>query len=148
LSGFLHRIAPGELEQYHDIPGYGDKSPEGFADFVQFLAAGNLYFDRHFWPQTDLMYQAPDRFDHVMRLETLVCDMRVLLRHIGQDPDLAEKLQKPHRIEQNSKNKITRAQTRLNAFYCNRTRALARALYARDFNELPVVQTMPTYRQA
>ncbi len=138
LSGFLHRIAPGHMEEYQTVPGFGENTPEGFEKFVEFLADGNQYFDRHYWPQTELMYQSPSRFNRLVRLEYLVSDMRDLLKDIGQPEELAQKLAKPHQIEQDEKHKITNANRQLKAFYNDRIIQLTEQLYASDFSQLPV----------
>lgn len=138
LSGFLHRIAPAHLPEYSDIPGFGESSPTGFGKFVDFLCNGHVDFDKHFWPQTRLMYQSPDRFNRLVRLEHLVDDMADLLDDLGKPRNLAEKLRKPHRIEQSQTNKITNAHTQLDAFYSEDIKAKAAQLYRNDLAALPV----------
>lgn len=135
LSAFLQKVAPGTAQQYSFCAGFGNATAQGFMDFLIFLDKGGLYKDRHFWPQTDLLYQPLDHFNHVARLETLVADMRTFLTAIGQDPEHAERLARPHKVEAGT-SKITAASSKLEQYYTEPAVALVRKLYARDFELL------------
>lgn len=142
LSGYLHRVGQGHLAEYEHVPGFGLNNPEGFNRFVEYIADGNVHFDRHFWPQTELMYQPPARFSKLVRLEYLVPEMADLLEDIGQDPALATRLSKPHKLESDETGKITGAKSQLGDFYTPDIRKTARALYEADFDELPVEDSL------
>lgn len=135
LSAFLHKVAHGRSQKYSFCGGFGETTAQGFMKFLTFLDNGGLYKDRHFWPQTDLLYQPLDHFNHVAKLETLVQDMRIVLAAVGQDPDHAERLARPHKVEAGS-SKITSASSKLEQYYTEPAVALVRKLYAKDFDLL------------
>jgi len=135
LSGFLNKVAPGKSKKYSDFLGFGDPTAEGFMKFLTFLDKGGLHKNRHFWPQTELLYQPLDHFNHVAKLETLVNDMRIILAATGQDPEHAERLARPHKVEAGTA-KITSASSKLEEYYTEPAVALVRKLYARDFELL------------
>lgn len=139
LSAFLQKVAKGESghdsrkRRFRVVPGWGDTSPKGFANFVDFLADGGLKHDRHWWPQVDLLIMPAERFDVIGRLETLSDDMARLLTLIGRDPAKAELLKKPHPLEAKQPNKITGATSKRAAYYTPALAEMVRRLYAADF---------------
>lgn len=139
LSGFLQKVARGSRgthrdQKYAEFPGFGDATPEGFLAFLLGLENGLIHRNRHFWPQSSLLFQRLDRFDHVIKLETLVGDMTNLLNAIGMDPNLAMRLSEPHRVDvEGGGTKITRATNKMSAYYDVQSRELVRRLYLRDF---------------
>lgn len=132
LSAFLQKVAHGQSLKYAYCAGFGNSTPEGFHAFLTFLVMGGLYRDRHFWPQSDLLYQPIKNYSRVARLENLVTDMRIILTETGQDPALAELLASPHKVEAGT-TKITSATSKLGAFYNARSSALVHELYLKDF---------------
>lgn len=132
LSAFLQKVAHGRSRKYAYCGGFGNSTPEGFHAFLTFLDKGGLYRDRHFWPQSDLLYQPVEDYSRVARLENLVADMRIILTETGQDPALAELLARPHKVEAGT-TKITSASSKLAAYYDPNSVALVRRLYAADF---------------
>ena len=139
LSAFLNKVAPGDLYEesrkrhFKVVPGWGMESPEGFTRFVDFLGAGGLYHNRHWWPQRDLLILPPDKFDVIGKLETLPDDMARVLQLIGRDPLLARSLAKPHPLEASQPYKITGATKKRAEFYSPEVASVVRNLYASDF---------------
>lgn len=124
----------GRSRKYAYCGGFGNSTPEGFHAFLSFLDKGGLHRDRHFWPQSDLLYQPVENYSRVARLENLVADMRIILTETGQDPALAELLARPHKVEAGT-TKITSATSKLGSFYKPSSTALVRKLYAADFEK-------------
>ncbi|SLN38456.1 Sulfotransferase family protein [Roseivivax jejudonensis] len=133
LSGFLHHVAPGTNERHAAAPGYGDRSPEGFAAFLAWLEAGNLDYNAHFRPQTALMFQPPGRFTWILRLERLSEGMRGVLRDIGEDPAAADCLAAPHEMERAQPGKLTGSRAAGADFLSPSSRAAVARLYAADY---------------
>lgn len=139
LSAFLNKVALGEKgidsrkPRFRVVPGWGEATPAGFAEFVAFLDRGGLSHDRHWWPQCDLLIMPPEHFDLIGRLETLPEDMARLLTMIGRDPDHARALEKPHPLEASQPHKITGATSKRAQFYTPDLERVVRRLYARDF---------------
>jgi len=133
LSSFLHKVAAGENPEYRRVPGFGERSPQAFERFLDWLAEGHLGEDTHWRPQRDLLYQAPERFDRVGRIECMAADMGRVLEETGRDPKLAEVLASPHEIEARAGNKLTSASSQMDAFYTPSSRAAVRRLHAADF---------------
>ncbi len=135
LSAYLEKLTGQDVrEKYNDLPGSGDSSADGFTAFVQFLADGGIYHNRHWWPQADSLFQAVDNFSYIGRLENIVEDMGRILSENRLDPELALRLAKPHDYEiQKSETRITSAQRRVAEFYSDETIALVASLYTKDF---------------
>ena len=133
LSGFLQKVAWRRHRKYEEFPGFGDETVEGFRSFLLGLERGLMPRDRHFWPQSSLLFQRFDRFDHVMRLENLASDIVPVLESIGRDPSCAMRLARPNQLELDDGKKITNAANRVNQFYDENTIDLVNRLYSRDF---------------
>jgi hypothetical protein len=133
LSSFLHKVAAGENPEYRRVPGFGERSPQAFERFLDWLGEGHLDEDTHWRPQRGLLYQAPERFDLVGKIERMAQDMGRVLEETGRDPARAEILASPHEIEARAGNKLTSASSQVDAFYTPRSRAAVRRLHAADF---------------
>jgi len=90
LSAFLDKIlgrTPAARGFYRWWDGTGGGAGGGagtpdFADFCRYLAAGGLYDDIHWAPQTALLLLPPERFDWIGRFETLDTDLTEILTRI------------------------------------------------------------------
>lgn len=139
LSAFLNKVSLGEegndsrKPHFRIVPGWNEPTPEGFARFVAFLDDGGLRYNRHWWPQRDLLVMPPDRFHMIARLESLPEDMARLLAMIGREPDRARSLKVPHPLEVSQPLKITGATSRRATFYTPELAATVQRLYVTDF---------------
>lgn len=113
---------------------FGQNSKAHFHEFLEFLDNGGLYVDRHWWPQVDLLFQPPEEFTFVGKLENVVADMAAMLRLIGVEAEAASRLKEPHEIESRGHNgKIRSAQAKGQSYYTDDGRAVVARLYRRDF---------------
>lgn len=134
LSTFLQKLGERQPKKYRHVPGAGIDSPEGFLRYLKYLEREGLYQDRHFWPQSNLLYQPLDKYSYVGSLEDLSSDMRQILMLNGIDSFYAEELINPHRSEQNDKTRITSAKTKVNMYYTEEAASIVSRLYASDFD--------------
>ncbi len=137
LSVFLDKLAAGgkgHVATYGRCPGFGDDSKDGFLAFLEYLQAGGLHDNLHWWPQSELLYQPPADFSFIGRLERTVADMQTILAAIGQNPDLAAALDSPHALEAKRQRAVTAASKRLDAYYTERSRDIVGRLYSADFD--------------
>lgn len=135
LSAYLEKLN-GEriLEKYRRLPGSGEASMEGFNLFLSYLDAKGLYENRHWWPQTELLFQPAKDFSFIGKIEQMVSDMGKVLADNGFDPLLAAKLERPHQKElERGDARITSARTRTGAFYSERSVEIVSRLYQSDF---------------
>ena len=128
LSAFRDKVGRGR-EQFQKYPGWDEDTPEGFTCFVGFLERGGLYADRHWWPQTELLYKPADSFDFIGRIEHLADDMACFLEQIGLQSIHAQSLSRPHRVSEHQ----TQSSDALDVFYTEALKARVARLYARDF---------------
>jgi hypothetical protein len=108
------------------------ETKDHFHEFLEFLASGGLYADRHWWPQADLLFQPASKFSFIGKLENIVRDMKTVLHIAGIDPALSERLAEPHDVDKKSK-KLRSASSKTLLFYSNRGREIVWNLYRRDF---------------
>ncbi|SIR05305.1 Sulfotransferase family protein [Alkalispirochaeta americana] len=135
LSAYLEKLTGQKVNgKYTEIPGVGRSSPEGFATFLRFLAAGGLYENRHWWPQVDSLFQPVEEFSFIGKLEKIVDEMGIILEANGLDPVLAQSLARPHEYElQESETRITSAQRRAAEFYSDEAVSIVSTLFEKDF---------------
>lgn len=133
LSGFLQKIAPGAQDKYSIFEGYGDRSPEGFLAFLKHLEREALHWNKHFWPQSELLIQPVEQFDQIVKLERLSSDMKPVLAAIGVNPDLSESLAKPHPLEAKVSGKITSADSQTGNFYTEEAENIMKSIFKEDF---------------
>jgi len=133
ISGFLDKIAKGTNPRYENYPYFGKDGPEIFEKFLAHCGQQNFFKNRHFLPQTALLFQPPDRYTKIARLETLPEDMSDFLFQIGADPAAAQVLQKPHAIEIKEESKIQNSSEKFH-YLTPRACRLIETLYARDFD--------------
>lgn len=106
ISGFLDKVASGTDDYYQDYPSFGDSSIEAFEHFLSKCQSNAFFGNRHFFPQTELLFQAPANFTKIARLESLATDMSLFLNEIGIPNAAAEELHAPHRVEATEQGKI------------------------------------------
>ena len=129
LSAFLDKFRFPEYRRKHgDFP----LTPEGFGAFLDWLAAGGLSKDAHWDRQERLLALPLDRYDAVLRFESLRADAVAFLE--GRGLALPEgALASEHRGD---RGKETGADRQAAAFYTPERAALAARLYAGDFAAL------------
>lgn len=132
VSGYLDKIAHGTNPRYANYPGFGQTSPAAFETFLAAARDRRFFSNRHFYPQTALLFQPAERFTKVARLETLAVDMAAFLARIGHDPAPAARLDRPHALEARVPGKIQNSAA--HPHYLTPTaRALIASLYDADF---------------
>lgn len=132
LSGFLEKMG-SRKKGYESFPGFGDPTPDGFRSFVDYLERGGLRANRHWWPQVDLLFWPPERFDHIGQLENLENEMRHVLGERGIALPDSLNLTAPHPVEQQRRAKVTRATSKVEAFFTHDLYDRVFSLYQRDF---------------
>ena len=136
LSGFLDKVSPGLDKMYSQFPGFGSPSSEGFADFLEYLLLTDYGNNRHFWPQTRLLFQPINGFDYIVRMENMVEDMKKVLVSINIDPQKASVLHKPHELELKEPRKITYSSEKSYLFN-KKSISTIEILYKEDFLRIP-----------
>ncbi|MCC5859282.1 MAG: sulfotransferase family 2 domain-containing protein [Ectothiorhodospiraceae bacterium] len=135
LSAFLSKRAKraAGTEKYRDIPGFDQDGPEGFAAFVGFLEAGGLYYDKHFWPQSDLLICPPEHFSRIGQLENLQDELALISRRVGLPMPAAFRADGPHAADRTHQGKVTGASGKAAAYYSEDLYRRVQRLYALDF---------------
>lgn len=133
LSGFLEKVGRSQSRIFRGYAGFGVPTAQGFEAFVQDISSRTLPgTDRHFWPQSRLMFQRAEAFTHIAKLETLKEDMRAFLEKIGVHSEIWKRMGAPHRTESAQAGKITNASAHLDLI-TPRAHALIKTIYAEDF---------------
>lgn len=97
-----------------------------FEEFCQFLARGNLRRDRHWTPQVDYLVFPVERYDFIVRLETIDQDFKTLAQKLGREsPGLSMVAEDPRHS--------TGAAARHREFYTPALYELVYEAYRRDF---------------
>lgn len=141
LSAFLDKF---RFEPYRRKHGDFALTPEGFDRFLRWLETGGLTRDPHWDLQTKLLALPLDRYDAVLRFETLREDALAFLTARGLTPPPGA-LQAEHRADSG---KQTGADAQLAAFYTPERAALVARLYAADFEALGYDAAPPQSRPA
>lgn len=131
LSAWLQKVAPGSIETYATIPGFGEDSRSGFASFVAYLAAGGLLDNKHWTPQYRLMVLPPSQFDFIGRVESFNGDMQTVLQRTGLSLPEGRSLDELYPTDKAGKR--TRAGERLRTYYTPESAEIVRRLYKTDF---------------
>lgn len=139
LSAFLDKFRePGYQRKHGAFP----LTPDGFAQFVAYLDAGGLRRDAHWDLQTKLILAPLDRFDAVLRFETLGRDLEAALA-AHDIPFDASLLRAAYPSDEG---KSTGAAARVAEFYRPETAAIVARLFARDFAALGYATDLPGAR--
>lgn len=123
----------GGSAKYTEVPGFEDNSPEGFARFVSFLEEGGLHYDKHFWPQCDLLMCPYEQFDHIGQLERLREELDYVFRMVGLGIRTDQVVNQPHAADQRNPMKVKGANARLAEYYTEDLASRVEALYGEDF---------------
>ncbi len=132
LSAFLDKVGPGKEAKHNQAAGFGNKSQQGFTDFVHYLLEEGLHTDKHWTPQNELLLLSPANYK-LCKLEQLCEDLPSILIEAGITPPKSSVLQKPHTSETNKEGKITNANKKINKYYTNETIEAVAKLYKDDF---------------
>jgi len=143
LSAFLDKVGGDRSQRFTQYAGHGDKSAVGFLKFLKHLDAMPQPGNRHFWPQTDLLYQPLEVFSLVAKLESLSSDLPPFLEKVTGQTFSGDTFRQPHQVEQAKEGKVTRAGQKILEYYCAESEQLVRKIYKRDFEELGYPETLP-----
>lgn len=137
LSAFLDTFR--RREDYQGRYGPYEFTPQGFAAFVDWLAAGGRDQNKHWNLQVDHLFIPIDKYDAVIRFENLKEEMDAFLRSRGLEPP-ADRLNGPYPAEGQ---KRTAADAKLREFYTPRVADIVADLYAADFETLGYSREFP-----
>lgn len=129
LSAFLDKFREDKYRRSH---GSFELSPVGFAAFVTWLEQGGLGKDGHWDLQSKLIVGPLDRFDAVIRFESLAADLEAALSGAGVAFDAA-RLRAAYPSDEG---KRTGASGRMDHYYSRALAARVARLYADDFRAL------------
>lgn len=138
LSAYLY-VQKGQekergLSQVIDYPGLAKLNPSGFKEFINFLKHDDgIYKNKHWWPQTDLLFMPVNRFDFIAKTESLEQDLEYVFQQLGLSKNHNLSLSKPHAAETSVDWKVTNANNKLLEFYDNKTTEIVYELYQSDF---------------
>jgi hypothetical protein len=132
LSAFLDKVAAGG-RGFSKVPGFGRNDTGAFEDFVTFLECGGLYYDRHFWPQVDLLFWPPQRFSYIGHLEKLEAELRHVFNAVNISVPASMAMKEPHPSEKQKTGKVTGAHSKVDNYYTEQLFSRVRNLYERDF---------------
>lgn len=129
LSAFLDKFRRDDYREEH---GKFDLDPEGFASFVNWLAAGGLDKNLHWDLQKKQLFLPFSSFDSVIRFESLKADTVAMLEANGLRPPQG----RLDELYPSDINKRTSATEKMQAFYSPRVADIVKQLYAEDFDTL------------
>jgi hypothetical protein len=132
LSAFLDKVASGKYPGAQSIPGYSDPSQRGFEVFLDYLDDSCITKNRHFWPQSKLLYQPVESFTFAAKLETIYSDLSYILPKLGIETDLAKKMNTPHPLESKENGKITNSARRKDLISTRASNKIER-LFCQDY---------------
>ncbi|ADH85685.1 sulfotransferase family 2 domain-containing protein [Desulfurivibrio alkaliphilus] len=132
LSAFLQKVAAGK-ERYRGVAGFGQNDAAGFESFVAFLENGGLYYNKHWWPQVDLLFWPPEYFFYIGKLERLEEELRLILSSNGITVPESLSIKEPHPSEQEQVGKVTNAGQKMARYYTEDLYDRIFTLYRRDF---------------
>ncbi|PVB62271.1 sulfotransferase family 2 domain-containing protein [Labrenzia sp. 011] len=143
LSAFLDKIAHDTSERFRQYEGYHDVSADGFSRFLKHLDEKGQQVNRHFWPQTDLLYKPLEDFSLVAKLENLSEVLPPFLETVcGRTID-RDHLSAPHEMEAQKAGNVTKAKNKLKYFYREESISLVRKIYRKDFEKLEYSEKFP-----
>jgi hypothetical protein len=131
LSSYLDKVGRGSLKRF-SLPGFGMNNREGFRLFLEALEDEILSHNRHFWPQSNLLFQPIEKYGHIGKIENIAAEMHAVFEKCGLDTNWAQAFAKPHSVEAGT-GKITSAREKLSAFYDDHNIRLVQQIYSDDF---------------
>jgi hypothetical protein len=133
LSGFLQKVGTGNMRKYSGYGGFAEPDQSGFEAFLRDIAERPLgQINRHFWPQSKLVFQRPENFTYVAKLESIAEDMKKFFEQIGVRSDIWLHMHKPHSIEYSQSGKITKSKER-GDLISDEARRMIESIYVEDF---------------
>lgn len=143
LSSYLEkgiRAQHGNIK-YKQIPGLIRINKKGFGDFVTYLETGGLNKDKHWWPQTDLIYIPINRLHFIAKVENLNEDLKHVFERLGLNVSNKFFFSRPHPENFKGSHKmaetsiITNATKEVNNYYNKDLYKRVFKLYKKDFLE-------------
>jgi hypothetical protein len=141
LSAFRDKVG-GANPMFSKFPGYGIDSPSAFHQFVSALANGELYSDRHWYPQVDLLYKPISEFSFIGKLESIEHDMSRILNDLGLDAAYAQKLKGLHNVSTHS----TGSSALIGQYFSANSAEKIYWLYRKDFEAFNFSREHPSFR--
>ncbi len=136
LSAFLDKVGGDKSGRFSNYRGYRDDSAQGFLEFLKHLDSLPNRGNRHFWPQTELLYKPLHTYTLVAKLENLSQDLPPFLEDLtGQSFD-GSAFEKPHKVEVKKEGKIKMANEKLRHYYGDDSVSLVKKIYRNDFDLL------------
>lgn len=134
LSGFLHKVAPGENKIFRSYQGFGNPTAGGFVEFLKDVQEQSPYSrNHHFWRQVDFqLFPDIEDYDYVIRFESLQQGLQHFLGDLGIDWSPGEKSDKDY--FDSDQGKKTSATSKLEKFYTQEAAEIVRNVYAADFD--------------
>ncbi len=118
---------------YNAYGGFAEPNQGGFEAFLRDIGERPLgQINRHFWPQSKLVFQRPENFTYIAKLESIAEDMKDFLEQIGVRSDIWHQMHKPHSIEYSQSGKITKSRERTNLI-SDEARRMIESIYVEDF---------------
>lgn len=136
LSAFLDKVGGDKSGRFSNYGGYRDDSARGFLEFLKHLDALPNRGNRHFWPQTELLYKPLNAYTLVAKLENLSQVLPPFLKDLtGQSFD-GSIFEKPHKVEVEKEGKIKMANEKLRQYYIDESINLVKKIFKNDFESL------------
>jgi hypothetical protein len=134
LSGFLDIGVSGRVNAFWGQTDTWPATAQGFESFLSELTElEHKRINRHFWRQTDLLFQPPSSFNYIVKLENVVGEMEVVLEGVGLNPEKAQYFAGPHPAELAQLNKVTGSASKAHLVSL-RSKKLIEDFYADDFH--------------
>lgn len=135
LSAFLHKrneALKGALS-YQKVPGMLEGGASGFNDFVSFIESGGLFKDSHWWPQKDLLFLPVEKFDYIVKVESLASGIEQVVSSVGLKCISKDSLSKPHCSETSLDGKVTNSSKLVGEYYSSTLINRVYSIYKDDF---------------
>lgn len=130
VSLFKDKIVLNKIKIPINPLGNMDDSLESFENFIDYLAEGNLYYNAHFYPQSQSSFFHINTYDFIGTLENFEEDFLKMLKLSGQEiPDLFKELIK----RKNNSSHQTHSANRYLSYYNDRIQEKVYRLYEEDF---------------
>lgn len=127
LSAFQEKILGHRPQERAFREWFGSSVTPAFSDFCRYLDDGNLYFDMHWAPQSEILLLPLEMFDFIGRVENLDADLAHIVTTIW-GPDASKGMVQA--------GKKTGARDKVREAYGPQEIEIVNRLFARDFEVL------------